>query len=137
MGVGWGSVKELKGRFKRTLATIPKPQSHQAVNTGNKGAKVRKDTLCFKGVRAGGHCPSQRVFNSKSFQQQSAQDPSLFGYSTAFRLSPWDLSALCCGDVRRRCCKGICLLSLMLLCRVCSRQRGGGADVAVRGSEAF
>lgn len=93
-----GVYKVADGPLKRTLATMRKPQSHHVFNTGNKGARVGKDTLCFKG--GGGHAARLQ----KSFQQQNAEDPSLFGYSTAVRLSPWDLSALCCGDVRRRCC---------------------------------
>lgn len=64
-GRGLGGVnKGAQGPIKRTLFTILKPQSHRVVNTGNKGAKVRKDTLCFggggRGVERGrgGHCPS-------------------------------------------------------------------------------
>lgn len=56
-----GVYKGAEGPLKRTLAAILKPQSHHAVNTGNKGAKVRKDTLCFK---EGEHCPLLRVFKS-------------------------------------------------------------------------
>lgn len=71
--VGWeqwdggdeGFIKDEKGRLKRTLATIPKPQSHHAVNTGNMGAKVRKDTLCFKG--GGEHCPSLKSLQLRVF----------------------------------------------------------------------
>lgn len=56
--------KGAEGPLKQTLATRLKPQSHLAVNTGNKGTGVRKDTLCFKGEVGGGHCPSLRVLKS-------------------------------------------------------------------------
>lgn len=39
-------------------ATISKAHSHHAVNTGNKGAKVSKDTLCFRG---GGTLPVAKL----------------------------------------------------------------------------
>lgn len=57
-------MKELRGSLKRTLVSILKPQSHHAVNTGNKGAKGRKDTMCF---REGKHCPSLRVLTQSLF----------------------------------------------------------------------
>lgn len=50
---GRGFYEGAEGPLKQPFTPIPRAYTHHAVNTGNKGAKVSKDILCFGGVGGG------------------------------------------------------------------------------------